>query len=181
MVDNNHMFILAKQLSRLPVMSLQTGQPVAVITGLVVDMAKLEVMALKCKRGRDPERVILARDIRQFASDCVIIDSDTDIEDPAEIVRLHEVWAAGFNPTGKMVVNESGLKLGLVEDYTINLDDSQIQKLYVHQSPWRSLLFNSLVVDRTQIIDISPTRFVVHDANVKQPLFSAKTLPDSLK
>jgi uncharacterized protein YrrD len=175
------MYVLAHQLNNLPIMSLQSGTPVGTVLRPLINSANLEVMALYCttqgERGR--QRVVLMRDVRQFASDCVILDSVDDIEDASEIVRLRPAVEANFNPIGRLVVNESGHRLGKVEDYTVNLKTSMVQKLYVHQSLMRSILFNSLVVDRTQIIDVSPAKFTVRDAAAKEPLFSAKTIPDS--
>lgn len=173
------MYILASQLKNLPVMSLQTGQPIATIQRPILNMTSLEVMALRCSvgRARTKEGVILLRDIRQFASDCIIIDSFDEIEDASEIVRLKAAAEQDFDPIGKAVSSESGQKLGRVEDYTINLKTYMLQKLYVHQSLMRSLLFNSLVVDRTQIIDVSLRGFTVRDATVKKPLLERKNMP----
>jgi sporulation protein YlmC with PRC-barrel domain len=164
------MYILASQLKKLPVMSLQTGQAVAIIEKPVVNSANLEVMALSCSQGHDQTGVLLMRDIRQIASDCVIIDSEDEISDPADIVRLKTVAAANFEPVGKIVVNESGRKLGKVEDYTINSKTHLLQQLYVHQSLMRSILFNSLMIDRTQIVDVTAKHFVVRDATIKAPI-----------
>ncbi|HSX41029.1 MAG TPA: hypothetical protein VLF21_00085 [Candidatus Saccharimonadales bacterium] len=165
------MYVLATQLKGLPVLSLQTGQPIASVDRPIMQGSDLEIMALHCRMGRlrNQEGVILMRDIRQVAADCIIIDSFDEIEDVNEIVRLKEIAEKNFDPIGKMVVSESGQKLGKVEDYTINLKTFLLQKLYVHQSVMKSILFNNLVVDRTQIIEISPRQFVVRDATVKQP------------
>lgn len=172
------MYVLASQLKNLPVMSIQTGQPVAHIKQPLINMANLETMAINCDLGRGKkEGVILLRDVRQFSVDCIIVDSFDDIEDPAEIVRLTEIVKADFNPIGKYVISESGDKLGKVEDYTINLKTFMLQKLYVHQSLARSLLYNSLVIDRTQIIDITPKAFTVKDARVKKGLLERKSMP----
>ena len=134
LVNNMAMYVLASQLKNLPVMSIQTGQAIAHIEQPIINMANLEAMALNCNLGRSKpkEGVILLRDVRQFSGDCIIVDSFDDIEDSSEIVRLKDVVKAGFNPIGKHVVNESGDKLGKVEDYTINLKTFMIQKLYVH-------------------------------------------------
>lgn len=174
------MYVLATQLKNLPVLSLQTGQQIASINKPVVQDSSLEVLALQCRLGRlgRQEGVILMRDIRQVASDCVILDSFDEIEDIKEIVRLREVAIKNFNPIGKLVVNESGQKLGKVEDYTINLKTFLLQKLYVHQSVMKSFLFNNLVIDRTQIIDVSPKQFTVRDVSVKQPAL-APAVPKS--
>jgi len=159
------MYLLANQLKDLPVMSLQTGQPIAIVRQPIINQHNLEVVALRCDVGRRRQTsVILLRDVRQFATDCVIIDSLDDIEDAAEIVRLREVMECRFNPVGKQVVNVAGQKLGKVEDYTINLKTYMLQKLYVHQSLMKSILFNNLVIDRTQIIDVSQKQFTVKDA-----------------
>lgn len=160
-------------------MSLQTGQPIATVLRPVINQLNLEVMALHCQfgRGKNQVGVILLRDVRQFAADCVIIDSFDEIEDAGEIVRLQKIMEQDFNPIGKQVVNESGQRLGKTEDYTINLKTGMLQKLYVHQSLMKSLLFNNLVVDRTQIIEISPKQFTVKDASVKQPSLTPHALP----
>lgn len=179
LVNNMAMYVLASQLKNLPVMSIQTGQAIAHIEQPIINMANLEVMALNCNLGRSKpkEGVILLRDVRQFSGDCIIVDSFDDIEDPSEIVRLKAVVKAGFNPIGKNVVNESGDKLGKVEDYTINLKTFMIQKLYVHQSLVKSLLYNSLVIDRTQVIDITPKSITVKDARVKKGILERKAIP----
>ncbi len=179
LVNNMAMYVLASQLKNLPVMSIQTGQAIAHIEQPIINMANLEAMALNCNLGRSKpkEGVILLRDVRQFSGDCIIVDSFDDIEDSSEIVRLKDVVKAGFNPIGKHVVNESGDKLGKVEDYTINLKTFMIQKLYVHQSLVKSLLYNSLVIDRTQVIDITPKAITVKDARVKKGILERKAIP----
>lgn len=175
------MYLLASQLKNLPIMSLQTGQSIAVVDRPIFDAASLEVMALRCTIGRyrRHEGVVLLRDVRQFAADCIIIDSFDEIEDPHEIVRLRAAAEQDFEPIGKTVASESGQHLGKVEDYTINLKTYLLQKLYVHQSLMKSLLFNNLVIDRTQIIDITPKQITVKDAGVKEPMIQAKPLPNS--
>jgi len=177
------MYILASKLQNLPVMSLQTGQPIAVAERPVINPMNLEVMAVRCAVGkmRRGQGVVLMRDIRQFSSDCLIIDSFDEIEDPNEIVRLSNVAERNFNPMGKMVVSESGQRLGKVEDYTINLKTSMLQKLYVHQSLMKSILFNSLVIDRTQIIEVTTKRFTVRDASVQEPSLAPHAIPHGTK
>lgn len=165
------MYVLANQLEGLPIMSLQTGAAIAVVERPVVNPTNLEVMALQCNIGRVRKQgsVLLMRDIRQFARDCIIIDSFEEIEDIEEIVRLRDIAARAFNPVGKPVFSESGQRLGKVEDYTINLKTFMLQKLYVHQSLMKSILFNNLTVDRTQIIDVTDKQFTVKDALAKEP------------
>lgn len=168
------MYVLASQLTNLPVLSLQTGQAIATVVQPIVNQASLEIAALSCKLPGRQHSVILMRDIRQFASDCVIIDSFEDIEDANEIVRLRSVVEAGFNPVGKQVVTQSRQTLGKVEDYTINLETFMLQKLYVQQSLLKSVLFNNLAIDRTQIVEVTDKHFVVQDTLEKDPSLIAQ-------
>jgi uncharacterized protein YrrD len=164
-------------------MSLQLGRPIATPVSLIIDPASLEVMAVQCKPldAHHSDGVILLRDIRQFANDCMIIDGLDEIENLADIVRLQGVAGQHFNPINNLVVNESGQRLGRVEDYTINLRTFLVQKLYIHQSLFKSILFNNLVIDRTQIIDVTPKRFTVRDASAREPLLQTKALPQRSK
>jgi uncharacterized protein YrrD len=173
------MYILATQIKGLPVISLQTGQPIAVIAKPLVNQTNMEIVALECSIGRFQKNhgVVLMRDIRQFARDCVVIDSFEEIEDAGEIVRLRDVVEQNFDPINKTVVNESGDKLGRVDDYTINLKTYMLQKLYVHQSLMKSIIFNNLVIDRTQIIEVTPKQFTVRDATIPKASLASQPIP----
>lgn len=177
------MYMLASQLRNLPIISLQTGQAIGQIKKPLIGMSRLNVVALSCQVSTKPklQNVILLRDIRQLATDCIIIDSDEDIEEAGEIVRLQESLNQNFNPIGKHVVNEDGNRLGKVEDYTINMHSALVQKLYVNQPLWRSVLFNDLVIDRSQIIDINTRQFTVKDASIKQLLPKGKAVVEGSK
>jgi sporulation protein YlmC with PRC-barrel domain len=82
-----------------------------------------------------------------------------------------------FDPINKTVVNESGDKLGRVDDYTINLKTYMLQKLYVHQSLMKSIIFNNLVIDRTQIIEVTPKQFTVRDATIPKASLASQPIP----
>ncbi len=159
------MFMLASHLGNMPVMSMQTGEAIAVLVRPLIDLSSLNVIALRCKGARTPtSSVILLRDVRQFASDCIIVDSFDDIVDAREIVRLRSIISTDFNPVDKPVFTDSSHHLGKVEDYTINLETYDLQKLYIHQSLIKSVIYNNLVIDRSQISNVTSKRIVVRDA-----------------
>ncbi len=166
------MYVLGKQLQDLPIISLQTGQTVARSGKPIIDPDKLEIQAFYCLSGLVVQSmaVLLVRDIRQLGRDGILIDSLEEIEDATEIVRLADLIRQRFSPIGLPVLNESGIRLGKVEEYTVKLDGYQIQKLYLKQSVLKNLLLNSLVVDRSQIMEVTVKQIVVRDATVKEPL-----------
>jgi len=177
---NGCMYALASKLIPLPVLSLQTGATVATVKGLVLDPATLEVVAFSCEVGghAGPETAILLRDVRELALDCVIVDSEDELIEIDDIVRLKALRSEDFALIRKPVVSDMGRKLGNVEDFTINTETNKVQKLYVKQSIVRSFFGASLIIDRTQIVDVTPKQIVVREATLKAGVFSPEVVPD---
>lgn len=175
------MYILASHLKNLPVLSLRNGHSVAIVSGPLVDRSKLAIAAVYCKESRwsGATRVIMARDVREIAREGLVIDSLDDIEDIDEIVRLKAVIDQAFTPVGMNVVNESGNALGKVEDFTINVSNFEIQKLYVKQSIIKNLLLNNLVIDRVQIVEIGDKKIIVRDAKIPQTNLAPQPLREA--
>lgn len=173
------MYALESSLNGQPIVSLQTGQVVAEVGSPVLDIATLEVVAFTCHipRHRGP-MLVLTTDIRQYAADCIIIDDEDQITEPEDIVRLGGNPRDPYSPLKKTVVADTGRKLGVVDDYSINLDTNRVQKLYVKPSFWHSWAASSMVVDRTQIIDITPDKITVRDATVTDSLLSPDSVPE---
>ena len=171
------MYALASRMKALPIISLQTGDTVAVVGQPVLDAGSLEIVAYHCKTVAEDAKLLITRDIRQSAIDCLIIDNEEELADCDDVVRLQRILQENFTPIGKLVVTEALRKLGIVEDFTINLDTNRVQKLYVRQPLFHSWLGGSLMIDRTQIIDVTPKRIVVREAIVKSPMLSSDAIP----
>jgi uncharacterized protein YrrD len=164
---NETMFVLAHNLVGLPVISLQTGETVATVMSPVIRPEQLRLMAFTLNAGRNPRTLLVMSGVRQIALDCVIIDNDDELAEPDDIVRLTDLLKSGYTPIGKAVVTESGERLGSVEDYTLNLETELVQKLYI-KPPLLKIWYSShLIIDRSQIIDVQPQRFVVRDSYEK--------------
>jgi sporulation protein YlmC with PRC-barrel domain len=177
---NTGMYVLASQLSSLPVVSLQTGETVAAVQRPLINAGNLNILAYYCLTPRqDQPLVLLVQDIREHAVDCLIIDSDEELTEASELVRLQAVLEQNFSPLGKTAVTDLGRRMGRVEDYTINLDTDRIQKLYIKQSIFRSWQGSSLIVDRTQIVDITPRQIVIRDTTTQAPILATEALPKS--
>jgi sporulation protein YlmC with PRC-barrel domain len=173
------MYSLESNLLNQPIISLQTGQVVAWVGPPVLNVSNLEVEAYTCKVPYQKEPLLLmTSDIRQYATDCFIIDDEDELADPDDIVRFTTDLAHHYSPVGKPVVADTGRKLGVVEDYSINLETNRVQKLYVRPSLWRAWLGSNLIIDRVQIIDISPDQITVRDATVSSKLLASDTVPE---
>lgn len=172
------MYITASKLTNLPILSLQTGETIAWTRRPVLEVTQLAAVAFTCETTDHPaSRVLLARDIRQLAPDCLIIDSEHDLSEPDDLVRLQHALRLNYSPIGKEVVSEIGRRLGRVEDYNFNLDTLRVQQLNVRQSLIKAWLGDNLVIDRSQIIEITPHRISVRDATIDVPVIQPSTLP----
>ena len=85
----------------------------------------------------------------------------------------------------KLYIDESagyaGPDWGLVNnamDVTLNLETARIQKLHIRKSILQAWLGTSLIVDRTQIIDITPQQITVREATLKSGILGAEPVPE---
>jgi sporulation protein YlmC with PRC-barrel domain len=171
------MNVLAHDIQNMPVISLQTGDTVATLQLPVIDMGTLKVAAFRCEAlssGRS--MVLLPRDIRQFATDGLLIDNEDELSEPHDLVRLSQLLKQDFNPIGKAVVTDMGRRLGTIENYALDLEHHHIQTIIVKPPMLRSWLGSNLTIDRVQIVDVTPKKVVVRDAVMLMP---AESLPQS--
>jgi sporulation protein YlmC with PRC-barrel domain len=174
------MFTLASRLSGLGIISLQTGETIGVIQAPVIDPAQLLVVAYTCTTARHNKALVLmAQDIRQMALDCLIIDSEEELTELHDIVRLRQFLENPFHLTGKPVITDLGRRLGKVEDFTVHLESHQVQKMYVQQPLLRAWFGSSLIVDRNQIVDVTPAQIIVRDTTEKAPLLAGEPAPET--
>lgn len=164
---NYDMYALASQLTKLVVLSLQTGECIARIKEPILHLPTLELIGFLCNSEATGETVIMmTSDIRQYAHDCVLIDHEDELSNPADIVRYHPDGTLPTNPLRLLVVADTGRKIGIVTDYNLNLDTSLVQKIYVTKPSLKFWQSQQFIIDRTQIIDISGTQITVRDATI---------------
>jgi sporulation protein YlmC with PRC-barrel domain len=173
------MYARVSKLLNLPIVSLQTGEAVAWTRAPILETTSLEIIAFRCELGgrSGHSLVLLAADIRRLTSESIVIDSEEELADPADVVRLRPLIQAAYTPIGKGVFTDAGHKLGTVEDYTVNLQTNRVQKLYVRQSVLQAWIGSSLLIDRTQIVEISARRIIVRDTTIKTPILPTDPVP----
>jgi sporulation protein YlmC with PRC-barrel domain len=173
------MYARISQLNNLPIISLQTAEAVGFTRSPILEPATLEIVAFNCgalNRSRHP-LILMTADIRQLAPDCIVIDTEEELTEPGDVVRLQPLIKKSYSPIGKSVVTDASRRLGSVEDYSINLESNRVQKLFVRQSILQAWIGTNLVIDRTQIMDVTPSQIIVRDTTVKNPLIPADPVP----
>lgn len=164
------MLILNKALINTPVMSLQTGGQLGATSGCIIDPRKMQVVALYVGGPRIHEESVLhTADIREVGPLGLIVNDADDIMPIDEgLVRLQEVMAMNFSLIDKLVIDDTKKKLGKVIEYTVDSESFVIRKLHVGQSLLKNISNSSLLIDRSQIIEITDKAIIVRSASIPE-------------
>ena len=160
------MQVFAHQLIGVPILGIHVGGQIAVTSGLIIDPADLKIRAFRCQGEGKQELLLLPQDIRQSGAQGLIVDSEESLANPEDIVRLQPLLKQPFTIVGMPVVTQMGRAVGKVESYTIDPEHYQVQKLYIQKPLLQSLMGASVVIDRSQIVDVTSTQIIVKDTDI---------------
>lgn len=162
------MLMPIKRLIDAPIMSLQTGMPLAKTISVIIDPRKLQIAALRVHGNRlsHQESVLHPADVREISDIGLIVDGDESLMPLDDLVRLKEVIDFKFELLGIRVENEKGRLLGKVSDFAIDPDSFLIQQLYTKPSLLKSIVTTSLTINRSQVVNVNNQRIVVKDPTV---------------
>lgn len=153
-----------------PVLSLQTGMPLARISEPIIDFRKLRIVAFRVIGARlsHAESVLHSEDIREFGEIGAIVDSDDSLMSLDGLVRLQEIISYDFHMIGLKVITQSGIVLGKVASYGLDLDTYDIMQIYVQPNFPKNITMTGTTINRTQIVSVDSKRILVKDATVDQ-------------
>lgn len=162
------MLRLSEHITNMPVVSLRTFAKVATATEPILNPNNLKVEGWFCNdHFSNDTLVLLAQDVRDFVPQGIAVNDHSDLSDPEELVRLHEILELNFKLIGKPVFTNRRRRLGKVSDYALDPDTMKVQKLYVSRPVYKSLTDGQLSIDRSQIVEITNRRVVVREADIK--------------
>ena len=172
-----HMLILSRDLINKQVLSLRTNTPIASILRPIINPNNLKVEGFYCQdRYSKNQLILLEQDIRETLPAGYIVN-DHDVLTPEEdLVRLKEVLSINYDPMGKQVESLSGVKIGKVHDYASEIETMYIQKIYVSQPLYKNFSGGSLIIDRSQINEITPKRIIINDNLEAVPVQAKATI-----
>ena len=163
-VYNDTMLQLSGQILTKPVLSLRTGGAVAWITAAIFNPAKLSIEGFYVLDTMDKrELVLVCQDIRDVSKQGIIINDHDVLAQPEDLVRLRTVLETNFELLDKRVETTGKQYVGKVNDYAVETSSMIVQKIYASQSFWKNLTGGSLSIDRSQIIEVTSKRIVIHE------------------
>lgn len=162
------MLTLGQHLLGKNILSLRIGRPIGVVSEVIINPNNLKIEGWKATDSSTRKPVILlSQDVRDILPQGFVVDDHEALTPQNELIRLKEILDYNFNLIGKVVVTNHRKRLGKITDYTFDKDAFFVQKLYVGQSLVKSFTGGSLVIDRTQIVEINQKRIIVKEATAE--------------
>ena len=160
------MLYMSKSLFNRPVVSLRVGGQIAIASEPIINPHNLQILGWWCtaRNGRG-RLVLLADDVREVVPEGLAVNDEDGLSTPEDLVRHREVIDIKFQLLEKAVRTKKQ-KLGKVADFSYN-EGMFVQKLYVARPVTK--IFSSqdtLLIDRTQILEVTDSYILVNDADV---------------
>lgn len=157
---------MSKSLYNRPVMSLRTGGQVGIANEPIINPHNLKVVGWWCSTQGSSNLVLLAEDVREMMPQGLAINDEDALSTPDELVRHRDILDIKFQLLDKQVKTKRH-KLGKVSDFSYS-DGMLVQKLYVSKPMTKIFSADDLLlIDRTQIIEVTDSYILVRDADVK--------------
>ena len=169
------MLTLGQSLINKSVLSLRTSTAIGRVTGILIDPNNLKIEGWYAQDTQKQKVILLAQEVRDIIGQGFVVDDEDSLSTQEDLVRLKPIMEINFELIDKPVLSQGGQKLGKVTDYAFDKDALFIQKLYVGQSVLKSFSGGTLVIDRSQIIEVTNKKIVVAEATVtdKSPIPAA--------
>lgn len=112
----------------MPIVSVEEGQQIGYVKNLVVNAATLEVVALLVEpKGLFKEqKVIPYTRVKSIGEDAIIIEKSGSAEKPANLPQIMQLIKDKIELVGTKVIDETGLALGVVEEYLVEPTNGKI-------------------------------------------------------
>lgn len=165
------MLLPLERLLNTPVMSLQTGAELARVKHTLIDPRDLTIVAYELEGHMLDQHPSYLRpiDVRELSHLGFIVDSSDEFVGTEDVIRIKEVVGFQFDLIGLEVINDNNKKLGKVTSYAIDSGSFSVQQLSVKRPLLKSFGETELLINRTQIIEVSDTTVKVASADTREP------------
>jgi hypothetical protein len=144
------------------------GGPIAVVKSPVINPNNLHIDGWRVTDNRSGrELILLSKDVREIIDKGLIVNDHEVLSPAKDLIRLKDVMQINFLLTGVKVQSISKQSYGKVIDFAFDSSSFYIQKIYSGQPILKSLSGNSLSIDRSQIIEITPSKIIIEDPTIK--------------
>ncbi len=161
------MLVLDSSINQKPIISLKDGEIIATITKPLINPDNLTLPAFYCLTRNRQLKIILDQDIREINFNYLMINDESNLSDPNDLIRLQNIININYNLINKSVETISRKKIGRVTDFTINLASMYVNNLEVTPSIYRNFRGSNLKIHRSQIIELNDRKIIIEDLDQK--------------
>ncbi|MHB1126035.1 MAG: PRC-barrel domain-containing protein [Bacillota bacterium] len=172
----------SKKLLNMPVISLEDGQQLGRVRGLVVDTQNLEIAALTVhQRGWFSEtRAIPFNRVRNVGEHAITVDKSSCVERASQMPQIAGLIKQAVLLVGARVITEDGTVLGTVEEFIFE-PSGKIHSLEIAGTFLENLVKGRASLTCSAVSTVGKEAVIVH-AGVKEQLVRAgNALQDSVK
>lgn len=149
-------------------MSLRTGGQIGVAHVPIINPNNLKVEGWYASTSFEKGEFILPiQEVRDFIVKGLVVNDHDSITHPDDLVRLKETIDIRFEIIGKSVVTDGKRKLGKVIDFAVDEQSYYVQKLYVNPTLLKGLINEQLILDRSQIVEITNKKIIVSEPTIR--------------
>lgn len=114
-------------------------------------------------------------DVRELSNLGFIVDSSDEFIGLGDVIKVKEIYDLHFSLNGKKVIDEKKHKLGTVSGYSIEPGSFMVKQLNVKRPLLKSLTDTELLIDRTQITEITDETITIkNDEREPSPVKRAR-------
>ncbi len=169
---------LSTDLMGKPVYSVQSGEPLGLLTGFILQSGDLKMVALTIKVPSSQDvHYLLPADIRYFNTQKILVDSLQNLSVFADLVRHQHAITESYDLIGKKVETASGKKLGKVASFLFDPAHYYVTKINVTPPLLQRVLTTSLLIARADIVETKAKVIIVKENLAKVKKTAPVVLP----
>jgi sporulation protein YlmC with PRC-barrel domain len=144
------------------ILSLRTGGVIGVAQTPIINPNNLKIEGWYANNNLEKGSFVLPiLEIRDFIAKGLVVNDHDALTHPDDMIRLKDTMDLRFELIGKPVVTENKKKLGKIIDYAVDEQSNYIQKLYVSPSLLKGLTNDQMLIDRSQIVEITDKKIII--------------------
>lgn len=153
------------------ILSLRSGGPVGHATCPLIDPDNLKIEGWYASAiGSKKPMILPVMEVRDIIPKGIVVNDHTSLTNIEDLIRQKRIIDLSFELIGKTVKNEDKKRIGKVQDYSVDDESMFIKKLYINQNIFKNLTAQQLVIDRSQVIEITDNEIIVKNTKVKIPI-----------
>jgi len=152
----------SKHFTSLSVISLEEGQQIGTVKGLIVDPAgkKVAALVIEQKGWFKEQRFIPYHKVHSVGNDAITIEKNSYVEKAGNLSETVKLLKEKISLTGSKIVAENGTVLGYVDEFYVDLETGAIAGL-----EFSGNLINSVINGRA-FLDIAHVRTIGKDVTI---------------